>query len=76
MCPHPSLDNTQSLFESRVFAGLVGIVGLLVECCDVIHHLQTETQTLICSVLRYFVIYFAYFLSMCHVLKCSRRLFS
>lgn len=44
MSAHPSLDDAQSLFESWVFARLVGIVGLLVECCDVIHHLQTETQ--------------------------------
>lgn len=44
MSPHPSLDDAQSLFESWVFGGVVGIVGLPVECCDVIYHLQTETQ--------------------------------
>lgn len=53
MCPHPSLDNTQSLFESRVFVAQVGVVGLLVEGCDVIHHLQTERAntdvTLLCN---------------------------
>lgn len=42
MAPHPSLDHTQSLFKTHVFGRLVVVVGLHVECCDVIHHLQTE----------------------------------
>lgn len=45
MAPHPSLDHTQSLFKTHVFGRLVVIVGLQVECCDVIHHLQTVRET-------------------------------
>lgn len=63
--PHPSLDDTQSLFESWVFVRLVVVVGFQIECCDVIHHLQTEAPPMWrCPVIRSYIVHFAYFLSM------------
>lgn len=70
MAPHPSLDHTQSLFKTHVFGRLVVIVGLQVECCDVIHHLQTvrdntdvilPSYPLLCSLFCMFLIYVPYY---------------
>lgn len=41
---HPRMDHPQCLFEALITCFLVVVVGLHVELCDIIHHLQHNNK--------------------------------
>lgn len=41
---HPGLNHPQSLFQSLISCHLEVIVGLHVERCDIVHHLQHSSK--------------------------------